>query len=282
MKLGNFDLRLLSDGTFRLDGGSMFGVVPKVLWQKTNPPDERNRILMGLNSLLIRTGEKHILIETGVGNRLDQKSKAIFGIEQPKTLMDRLKTLGIKSEDIDIVICSHLHFDHVGWNTVEENGEFVPTFPKASYVIQRAEWRAAVHPNIRTEMNYSKEHFLPLEEHGVVRLVDDEERITDGIQVIHTGGHTDGHQVVKIESGGMSALFLADLVPLLSHIKIPYVMSYDLYPMQTIQAKERMLKQALEEEWLLIFVHSPTVGMGYLRDKEGKWVVETVERIQYD
>jgi glyoxylase-like metal-dependent hydrolase (beta-lactamase superfamily II) len=282
MRLGKYDLHLLSDGTFRLDGGSMFGVVPKVLWQRTNPPDEKNRILMGLNSLLIWTGEKYILIETGIGHHLDEKSKGIFGVEQPKTLIDRLRKLGVKPEDIDIVICSHLHFDHVGWNTVEKKGEFVPTFPKASYVIQRTEWEAAVHPNIRTKVNYSEEHFLPLEEHGVLRLVDDGEEVTDGVQVIHTGGHTDGHQVIKIESEGQGALFLADLVPMISHIKIPYIMSYDLYPMQTIEAKERILKQAFEKEWLLIFVHSPTVGMGYLREKEGKRLVETVERVRYD
>ena len=260
----------------------MFGVVPKVLWQRTDPADEKNRILMGLNSLLVRTGSENILIETGIGNRLDTKQRDIFGVEQPKTLMDRLEALSVKPEDIDIVICSHLHFDHVGWNTIEEKGRFIPTFSKATYIIQRAEWEAAVHPNIRTEMNYSKEHFLPLDEHGVLRVVEDEEMITDGIQVLHTGGHTDGHQVIKIESEGRTALFLADLVPMISHIKIPYVMSYDLYPMQTIQAKEKILKQAHEEEWLLIFVHSPTVGMGYLRDKEGKLIVETVERVQYD
>lgn len=282
MKLGTFELHLLSDGTFRLDGGSMFGVVPKALWQKTNPSDDQNRILMGLNALFVRTDEKNILIETGIGNRLDQKSKGIFGVEQTKTLMDRLNALGVKPEDMDMVICSHLHFDHVGWNTLEEGGTFIPTFPKATYVVQRSEWEAAVHPNIRTEMNYSVEHFQPLQEHGVLRLVEDGEQVTDGVQVIHTGGHTDGHQVIKIESEGKTALFLADLVPLISHIRIPYVMSYDLYPMQTIQAKERILKQALEEEWLLIFVHSPTVGMGYLRDKEGKRTVETVERVTYD
>ena len=282
MKLGKFELHLLSDGTFRLDGGSMFGVVPKVLWQRTDPADEKNRILMGLNSLLVRTGRENILIETGIGNRLDTKQRDIFGVEQPKTLMDRLKALGVKPEDIDIVICSHLHFDHVGWNTIVEKGKFIPTFSKATYVIQSAEWEAAMHPNIRTKMNYSEEHFLPLEEHGVLRLVEGEEEVTDGIRVFPAGGHTDGHQVVKIESDGKAALFLADLVPMTSHIRIPYVMSYDLYPLQTIQAKDKILKQALEEGWLLIFVHAPVVGMGYLREKVGKWVVETVERVQYE
>lgn len=283
MKLGTFELHLLSDGTFRLDGGSMYGVVPKMLWQRIDPPDENNRILMGLNSLLIRTGENNILIETGIGNRLEPKSKGIFGVIQPKTLMDRLHMLGVKPEDIDIVICSHLHFDHVGWNTVGDgSGGFIPTFPKATYVLQRAEWEAALHPNIRTKNNYSREHFLPLEEHGLLRLVEGEEEVTDGLRVIPAGGHTEGHQVVKIESDRKTALFLADLVPMTSHIKIPYIMSYDLYPMQTIEAKERILNQALAEEWLLVFVHSPAIGMGYLREREGRWVVETVERVQYD
>ena len=281
--LGDFELHLLSDGTFRLDGGSMFGVVPKVLWQRTDPADEMNRILMGLNCLLVRTGRENVLIETGIGSRLPSKDREIFGVEQPKTLMDRLKELGLAPEDIHVVICSHLHFDHVGWNTrVDKNGARVPTFPRADYVIQRAEWEAATQPNIRTRTNYAEEHFLPLKANGVLRLVDGQEVIGDGFEVIRTGGHSDGHQVVKITSAGQTALFLADLVPMVSHIKIPYVMSYDLYPMQTIEAKERILKQAFEEEWLLIFVHSPTVGMGYLRDKDGKWTVETVERVRYE
>jgi len=283
MTLGQFDLHLLSDGRFRLDGGSMFGVVPKVLWQRTDPADEQNRILMGLNCALVRTGRKNILIETGIGSRLDRKQQDIFGVDQPKTLMDRLQALGVRPEDIDIVICSHLHFDHVGWNTVEGNdGRFVPTFPGATYVLQRAEWEAALRPNIRTKGNYFTEHFIPLEEHSVLRLVGGEEDVTDGIRVILTGGHTEGHQIVKVESDGQTALFLADLVPMTSHIKIPYVMSYDLYPMETMRAKEKILKQAVEGEWLLIFVHAPVVGMGYLREKEGKRSVETVERVQYD
>lgn len=283
MKLGQFNIHLLSDGRFRLDGGSMFGVVPKVLWQRTDPPDEKNRILMGLNSLLVRTGERNVLIETGIGGRLDPKVKGIYGVEQPRTLMERLDGLGLRPEEIHTVICSHLHFDHVGWNTVEDgSGGFIPTFPKATYVLQRAEWEAALHPNIRTEINYSKEHFLPLKEHGVLRLVEGEEEVTEGIRVIRAGGHTDGHQVVKIESDGKTALFLADLVPMTSHIRIPYVMSYDLYPMETIRAKERLLKQALEEEWLLVFVHAPVVGMGHLREREGKWLVEMVERVKYE
>jgi glyoxylase-like metal-dependent hydrolase (beta-lactamase superfamily II) len=283
MKLGCFELDVLSDGTFRLDGGSMFGVVPKALWQRTNPPDENNRILMGLNCLLVRTKTENVLIETGIGNRLPSKEQEIFGVKQRKTLMDRLQALGLTPGDIHIVICTHLHFDHVGWNTkTDEHGDLVPTFPRATYVIQRAEWVAALHPNIRTKMNYNREHFLPLEQHGVLRLVEDGEEIAGGISVIRTGGHSDGHQVVKITSEGKTALFLADLVPMVSHIKVPYVMSYDLYPMQTIEAKQRILQQALAEEWLLIFVHSPTVGMGFLREKEGKWSIETVERVQYD
>lgn len=283
MKLGNFELHLLSDGTFRLDGGSMFGVVPKVLWQRTDPPDEKNRILMGLNCLLVRTGTENILIETGIGKRLPSKEQEIFGVKQKKTLMDRLEALNLEPEDINIVICTHLHFDHVGWNTVEHGkGEFVPTFPQAAYVIQRAEWEAASHPNIRTRMNYNTEHFLPLKEHGVLRLVEDGEEITEGVSVIRTGGHSEGHQVVKIASEGKTAMFLADLVPMISHIRIPYVMSFDLYPMQTVEVKQRILPQALEGEWLLIFVHSPTVGMGYLRETEDRWSVENVERVQYD
>jgi len=282
MRLGRYELHLLSDGIFRLDGGTMYGVVPKILWQKHDQPDEQNRSRMGRNSLWGRTGKRNILIETGIGDRLKPKEKEIYAVERCRTLLDRLGDVGLKPADIDLVICSHLHFDHAGWNTVPgDDGRLVPTFPRATYVLQRAEWEAATHPNIRTRTNYSDDHFLPLEEHGQLRLVEGEEEVDDGLRVILTGGHSDGHQVVRIESDGQVAMFLADLVPLPSHIKVSYVMSYDLYPMDTVRAKEQILKEALARDWLLAFVHSPVVGMGRLREQEGKLALETVERVNY-
>lgn len=283
MKLGRYELHLLSDGIFRLDGGTMYGVVPKVLWQKYDQPDEQNRIRMGLNSLLVRTGKRNILIETGIGDRLNRKEQEIYAVARARTLLDHLGDAGLKAADIDMVICTHLHFDHSGWNTVAgEDGRFVPTFPRATYVLQRAEWEAAVHTNIRTRNNYSGDRFLPIEEHGQLRLVEGEEEVDEGLRVILTGGHSDGHQVVRVESDEQVAMFLGDLVPLTSHIRVSYVMSYDLYPMDTVRAKETVLKQALAEEWLLVFVHSPVVGMGRLREEEGRMTVETVERVNYD
>lgn len=271
MKLGKFSIHGCLDGQFRLDGGAMFGVVPRVLWEKTDPPDDRNRILLAIRSLLVRTGETNVLVDTGVGGKGDQKFRDIYMVDRNPPLEGALAVHGLKPEDIDIVVNTHLHLDHAGGNTcIGENGRIVPAFPMARYIIQKGEWEAAVNPDERTRGSYIIDDFLPLEDYdGVVEFVDGAEvEVVKGVSVIVTGGHTAFHQCVKVESEGEVALFLADLVPTASHLPLPYMMAYDLVPQDTLEAKKRILKQAAEEGWLVVFEHDPRIEAGYI-DWEG-------------
>ncbi len=262
--LGDFKLYLLSDGIFGLDGGAMFGVVPKVLWQKSIAPDNSNRIKLGLNCLLVVTPKYKLLVDTGIGEKLDPKFKGIYAVSKSTDLLKSLKTLGIAPDEIDVVINTHLHFDHVGGNTRESTGELACTFPKAKYVIQRGEWEDAINPNDRTKGSYLEENFLPVEKSGQLELIDGPCEIVKGVSTYVTGGHTPHHQSVFVESDDRVAFYLGDLIPTSHHLRIPWVMGYDLYPLDTIRMKKKLLDRALNEKWLLIFEHDPEVGMCYL------------------
>lgn len=273
MRLGKFSIHSCMDGLFRLDGGAMFGIVPKVLWERTDPPDDKNRILLALRSLLIKTGEANVLVDTGVGNKGDQKFRDIYMIDRNPPLDGTLAACGLKPQDVDIVINTHLHLDHAGGNTRIGSGGIVPAFPRARYVIQRGEWEDAVNPDERTRGSYMANDFLPLEGLGVIEFIDcAEAEVVKGVSVMVTGGHTAFHQCVKVESGGETALFLADLVPTASHLPLPYIMAYDLFPHDTLKAKKGLLRRALEEDWLVVFQHDPRVEAGYLR-REGEKTV---------
>lgn len=275
MKLGSFSLHYCTDGLFHLDGGAMFGVVPRVLWEKLCPPDEKNRINMALGCLLIQTGERDILVDTGIGNKGDEKFHRIYGVKRSPPLENSLAQHGLTFHDIDIVINTHLHMDHAGGNTFSWEGCVMPCFSKAKYIIQKGEWENAVNPNERTRASYVRENFLPLEEGGQLELVEDKElEIEKGITLLRTGGHTPFHQCVKIESNGQVALFLADLVPMAGHLHLPYIQSYDLYPLETLEAKRRLLGQALEEKWLVIFQHDPGVEAGYIMKIDDKFTLK--------
>ena len=275
MRLGKFSIHSCMDGLFRLDGGAMFGIVPRVLWERTDPPDDKNRILLALRSLLIKTGEANILVDTGVGDKGDQKFRDIYMIDRNPPLKGALAAYGLTPQDIDIVINTHLHLDHAGGNTcVGNDGGIIPAFPRAKYVIQKGEWGDATNPNERTKGSYIANDFLPLEGLGVVDFVDGNEvEIIKGVSVIVAGGHTAFHQCVKVESEGEVALFLADLVPTASHLPLPYIMAYDLVPQDTLRAKKSLLKQVVEEDWLVIFQHDPRVEAGYLRQEGNKTVL---------
>lgn len=268
MEFGEFELYLVSDGTFRLDGGAMFGTIPKVLWEKTNPADDRNRILLGLNCLLIRTPTQTILVDTGIGTVYDEKFAFLYGVDRSATaLLRSLASVGVWAVDITKVILTHLHFDHSGGNCFREgNGELKPTFPNAAYYINRGELAYASQPDPRSKPSYLPHTWEPLEKRGQVILTSGDEEIAPGVAVMLTPGHTQNHQSIMVRSGGLTACFLADLVPTPSHLKTHYVMGYDLYPLTTMENKERVLKQAREENWLLIFEHSPDVKAGYLDD----------------
>jgi glyoxylase-like metal-dependent hydrolase (beta-lactamase superfamily II) len=278
MKLGKFEIYPVTDGKFRLDGGAMFGVVPKVLWEKCCPADEKNRIQLGLNCLLIRAHGKNILVDTGLGSKVDPKFQDRFAVERRPPLDDSLKKVGLAVEDVHMVINTHLHFDHCGGNTHRENGQVVPAFPKAKYFVQRGEYEDAVRANERTRASYLKENFTPVAHVNLWEFLDGETEVVPGVSVVVTGGHTAHHQAVKIHSEGKTALYLGDLIPTVSHLPLPYVMGYDLYPLQTLEAKRGILDRAFEEKWLLVFEHDPKVQMGYVKkDVEGKYYLEEVK-----
>ena len=268
MKFGELELFVVSDGTFRLDGGAMFGTIPKVLWERTNPADDRNRILMGLNCLLIRTSTENILVDTGLGNAYDEKFAFLYGVDKSQTeLLRSLAAAGIQAADISKVILTHLHFDHAGGNCFQEgNGEFKPTFPNAVYYINQGELAYAKDPDPRSSPSYLPHTWEPLEKRGQVALTSGDEEIASGVTVLPAPGHTPNHQIVTVRSGEMTACFLADLVPTPSHLKTHYVMGFDLDPLTTMKNKEPVLKQARAENWLLIFEHSSDIKAGYLTE----------------
>lgn len=278
MTLGNLEIHLLSDGLFRLDGGAMFGVVPRVLWERMDTPDENNRILMGMNALLIVREQEKILIDCGIGDKFDTKFGNMFGVQREHTLLERLAALQLQPQDITQVILTHLHFDHIGWSTRRNaSGEIVPTFSNATYYCQRAEYEVALAPDPRSKASYVQENFVSLAQHGVLKFLEGSGEIIAGIEGVVTGGHTRDHMIVKAHSAGKAVCFLADLVPTPSHLRTPYVMGYDLYPAQTMLIKPKVLQQAFEEQWLLVFEHAPRLRAGYLQQAAGNWKIDAVE-----
>jgi len=270
ISIGDFELTALSDGIYHLDGGGMFGVVPKVLWSKRISADEKNLVPVGLNSVLVRTGERNILIETGIGNKLSEKMVEIYG--QPAKLLENLNTIGVSPEGIDIVINSHLHFDHCGWNTIRRNGKIVPTFPKAKYYVQEGEWKHA-HEGQRDSVSYVHENYDPLVESGQMQLLRGNQEIVPGISVDVFPGHTRDMQALIVQSAGRTACYISDLIPTSAHLELNWVMSYDLYPLETIESRKRYYVRAIPERWLTMFTHDPEVPWAYVqRDERGKMV----------
>ncbi|MFN3531879.1 MAG: MBL fold metallo-hydrolase [Candidatus Brocadia sp.] len=276
MKVGKFEIYPVTDVNIYLDGGAVFGVVPRVLWEKAHPPDDKNKIQLSLHCPLVVTERYNILIDTGVGTKHNEKFCQIYGIDKKSNLLESLHRFGYEPRDIDLVINTHLHFDHAGGNTaLNESGKVVPAFPKARYFIQKGEMDDAVNPNERTRASYIPEDFLPLDTHRCLSLIKDESiEIDKGISLIRIGGHTRNHQCVKIESEGHVAFFLGDLVPTVAHLHYPYISGYDLFPLETLENKKEVLQQAFEEHWLLIFQHDPKVQMGYLKKVDGRFEIE--------
>lgn len=274
MKLGAFEIHALSDGTFGLDGGQMFGVVPKVLWEKKLPADERNRIPLGLTCLLVRTGKHNVLIETGIGDKFDAKHASIYKINHSSRLLDQLSLHGMSKDDIDIVINTHLHFDHCGWNTRREGARTVPTFPRAQYFIQRAEWEHASHPSERDRASYLEEWFAPAE--AKTEFLEGACKIVPGIRVELAPGHVRDMQCVWVESEGEKACFISDLVPTHVHLPYPWIMAFDLYPMDTLASRKRLLPQLAKEHVLVVFPHDAESPWGTLAEVNGNLAFQSV------
>jgi glyoxylase-like metal-dependent hydrolase (beta-lactamase superfamily II) len=276
MKLGDLEFWLITDGTFRLDGGAMFGVVPRPLWERVAPPDDRNRILLAMNSLLIRAAGKWVLVETGGGDKWDAKRMGIYAFEGPPRLPDKLAARGVPPEKINIVINTHLHLDHCGWNTRLVNGKAVPVFQNARYVVQRGELEHAKAPTERDRGSYFPDDFVPIETAGQWSLLEGDAEVVPGVEVVRVPGHNQHMMCVLLRGGGKTVFFTADLIPTAAHLPYPWIMGYDLYPLTTLENKKKWIPRAVQGEWLVIFGHDPRTPAGYLREKDGAAVLEPV------
>ena len=284
LTLGDFELTIFSDGTYPLDGGALFGVVPKVMWSRKVTAaygtdfavDDKNCVTTGLNSLLIRTGKQTILVETGMGNKQSDRMIKFYG--QPAQLLANLAAGGVAPEDIDIVINTHLHFDHCGWNTIrDKDGEIVPTFPRAKYYAPEGEWQYARKPSERDSISYISDNYDPLVASGQMTLLKGGEEIVPGISVQTFPGHTACMQAVIVQSGGQGACYISDLIPTTAHIDLTWGMSFDLYPLQTIASKKHYYAKSIPEKWLTVFTHDPKTPWAYVeKDALGKMVARGV------
>lgn len=262
--LGDFDLTICSDGTYMLDGGAMFGVVPKPLWERRAPADDKNRILLGANTVIVRTGQHTVAIETGLGNKLPPKLREIYGASE--RLPHSLEAAGIRPEEVDIVINSHLHFDHCGWNTRrDESGKVVPTFPRARYFAHRGEVEHGHKQLERDRVSYISDNYDPLIESGQMTLIDgDRSDIVPGISCEVFPGHTAQLMAIHIESAGQHACYISDLIPTSAHLDVTWVMGYDLFPLTTIEQRKRFYSRAIPEKWLVLFTHDHHSPMGVI------------------
>lgn len=259
-------------GRVWLDGGAMFGVVPRPLWERRIEPDDRNRIPLAMRCLYIRKGETQILVDTGAGDKESDKFEKIYGIDNegtPTRLQDSLRRLEVEPEDIDLVVNTHLHFDHAGGNTVRDSGgELLPAFPNATYVIRRGEWDFAHRDNERIQASYLAHNFDPLAEAGVVEFLEEDGEVVPGVRVQRSPGHTPYHQTLVIDAGEDTLLYLADLVPTTAHVPLPWIMGYDVEPLVTLESKRETLTRAARGEWVLIFEHDPEIAYGWARPTE--------------
>ncbi len=268
MKIGEYDIYPIETGTFKLDGGSMFGIIPKVLWEKTNKADELNRIKLAARCLLIIGNGKVILVDDGNGNKVTKKFIEIYDLDTTNNLYSSLKKFDITPGDITDVVLSHLHFDHAGGSTIIENGVLKPAFPNAMYHVQRSQWENALNPTERDRASYIQQDFLPIKEYGRLNLIEGEIDLFSQISIIVSNGHTPGLQLLKISDSEQTLFYAADLMPCTSHIPLPYIMGFDLNPLITLADKKRILKQAAEGNWIIFFEHDPDIIAGKVKMTE--------------
>jgi glyoxylase-like metal-dependent hydrolase (beta-lactamase superfamily II) len=283
--INGYEICPLPTGIFGLDGGAMFGTVPKVLWEKNIPADDKNRIPMEARALLLKKAGQNIVIDCGngadfiakYGEKLGSKFQEMYNVKEgSSSLLDSLSLYGLKAEDIQHVILTHLHFDHAGGSTTSKNGKLVPTFPHATYYIQKQNLETAQKPNLREKASYFAANFQPLIEAGCLEILNGEmENLLPGVSVYVSNGHTHGQQVVKISDSHNSLLYCADLIPTSSHVRLAWIMGYDLHPMMLIEEKQRLLKRAAEEKWYLYFEHDPFCDAALIQAQGSDYAVET-------
>jgi glyoxylase-like metal-dependent hydrolase (beta-lactamase superfamily II) len=272
MQFGDYRVEIVPDTEFRLDGGAMFGVVPRNLWSSVCPPDDQNRIRMNMNCVFVDTGSERILIETGIGQKWSPKHEAMYGITRRRSLQDSLRAIaGIGPEQISIVINTHLHFDHAGGNTtLDSSGQVVPTFPNAHYLISKRELEHASSPTERDRASYLPDNWRPLLESGQVEPTDDNYEVVSGLTIETYPGHNRSMQCWRLQRDGQTMFGFADLVPTTAHVPFAWIMGYDLFPLETLEAKKRLLPQAAREGWLCLFYHDPETPLCRLVEEDRK------------
>lgn len=280
MLIGDYQVSTLETGRFALDGGAMFGVVPKVIWQKKHPADELNRIDLALRVVLLQGQGRVILIDTGIGDKFPEKQAQMYGIDLSQSnLISSLAQAGLSPSDVTDVILTHLHFDHAGGATCLREGQLAPTFPQARYWVQRENWDWALNPSEKDRASYLSENFLPLQASGQLHLLEGPGDILPGIRARISQGHTTGQQLIEIHAETETAIYCADIIPTASHIAVPFVMGYDLRPLQTIEEKKAILADALAQNWILIFEHDPAIAA--CRVQQGEKGIVAGEALQF-
>jgi glyoxylase-like metal-dependent hydrolase (beta-lactamase superfamily II) len=273
ISLGDFELTVVSDGTYVGDGGAFFGIIPKTMWQRKTVPDDLNRITVSCNSIIVKTGKQTILIETGIGNKLSEKTKSLF-LPQEK-LLESLHAANVAPEEIDIVINTHLHFDHCGWNTIYKDGKAVATFPNAKYFAPKGEWEHGKLQTERDRVSYISDNYDPLINSGQLQLIEGNAEIAPGISVEVWPGHTRNMWAVFIRSGGKTACYISDLIPTIWHMDVAWAMAYDLFPLEVLENRKRYYAKAIPEQWLTIFTHDPEVPWAYIERTDNKLSYKT-------
>ena len=284
MQFGDYRVEIVPDTEFRLDGGAMFGVVPRNLWSQVCPPDEQNRIRMNLNCLFIEAGKERILIETGIGEKWPRKHAEMYGITRERSFGESLQALAwINSEEITIVVNTHLHFDHAGGNTrLDELGKAIPSFRNARYFISRAEFEHAQAPTERDRASYLPENWRPLEESGQLELKPADYEVVPGLRMETHAGHNRSMQCWRLERDGKTLFGFADLVPMRAHVRYAWIMGYDLFPVETLETKKRLLPQAARENWLCLFYHDPDQPLCRVIEEDGKLRAVPLEETEGD
>ncbi len=276
MKFGQFEIETFVESHFRLDGGLMFGVVPKSIWNKLLPADENNLVPMAANLFVLTAHGKKMIFDVGLGDTLSDREKKVYSTSGESNLDSGLATLGLTLADIDYVILSHLHTDHAGGAVKMTDGVYVPRFPKATYIVEKKEWEAAFHPNERTSAVYIQDRLRPLQEHGQIQFIEGTTELFPGIKAVFTGGHSEGHYAIEMESEGKRVYYYADLLPSISYARLPIIPAADVYPMASLEAKRIAMPRIVDQDVVVAFDHAVHQPLGRIRSTEKQFVLELV------